>query len=553
MDIAGGEVCDDGNTANGDGCSAACAVEAGYKCQSVPDLVTSPGGPWYSVCYIFCGDGVVTAPETCDDGNAYSDDGCSSVCTIEQPAGEWNCPVVGDPCTEVCDGVDHGNLLCDGQAGGGCSATCTMNAGWHCRTPHQVEPHFNAGLIECEEICGDGIENTAAGFGGLSTVKPPSINATIYQQSKGGYCEDYFGFTYRDGCDRLCRRTGGYEEWNQAADPHNRWVDNYVAGTFPNYFKELCGDADWKVLHHYACEDGNLIAGDGCDVANGCQVEYGYECGEGDSLEYDVCKEICGDGHVLGNYECDDGNKFSGDGCDQLCRVEPGWNCTGGGPGTFGITVPVQTQVTNINLAVIGGGAAAAAGATIDDPDPDICVEICGDGRDFGNYECDDGNNDNGDGCDFQCNIEPGWECYNGNKDVADTCVEICGDGNDLGTYPCDDGNSVNGDGCDKLCQVEDGWYCRNGEPDATGGAAAPDVCIEVPCDGLRVGVEECDDGASAPRFFNAAFQTETYTCANGDGCSTTMTVEAGWNCTGGSRWHRDFCQEICGDGEHRG
>ena len=30
----GGENCDDGNTTNGDGCSSACAIEAGYTCNT---------------------------------------------------------------------------------------------------------------------------------------------------------------------------------------------------------------------------------------------------------------------------------------------------------------------------------------------------------------------------------------------------------------------------------------------------------------------------------------------------------------------------------------
>ena len=32
---------------------------------------------------ILCGDGVVVDPETCDDGNTVSHDGCSAVCDIE--------------------------------------------------------------------------------------------------------------------------------------------------------------------------------------------------------------------------------------------------------------------------------------------------------------------------------------------------------------------------------------------------------------------------------------------------------------------------------------
>ena len=37
-------------------------------------------------------------------------------------------------------------------------------------------------------------------------------------------------------------------------------------------------------------------------------------------------------------------------------------------------------------------------------------------------YQCDDGNLLNGDGCDSNCNIEPGWDCGYGHPDIADFC-----------------------------------------------------------------------------------------------------------------------------------
>lgn len=43
-----------------------------------------------------CGDGVATAPETCDDGNNVSGDGCSAFCTRERP-GELASEVVDAP------------------------------------------------------------------------------------------------------------------------------------------------------------------------------------------------------------------------------------------------------------------------------------------------------------------------------------------------------------------------------------------------------------------------------------------------------------------------
>lgn len=61
--LAATEECDDGNTADGDGCSASC---------------TNEGVP-------ACGDGILQSGEQCDDGNADDTDDCKSDCTL--PAG----------------------------------------------------------------------------------------------------------------------------------------------------------------------------------------------------------------------------------------------------------------------------------------------------------------------------------------------------------------------------------------------------------------------------------------------------------------------------------
>ena len=74
-----GEVCDDGNTADGDGCDSNC----------------TPTG---------CGNHIVTPGEQCDDGNLSGGDCCSSTCSFE-PAG-MSCDDA-DPCTVIdrCDGA----------------------------------------------------------------------------------------------------------------------------------------------------------------------------------------------------------------------------------------------------------------------------------------------------------------------------------------------------------------------------------------------------------------------------------------------------------------
>lgn len=115
--ILGAETCDDGNATGGDGCSAACATETGYRCDGTP-----------SRCVIACGDGVVMAGETCDDGGNNPGDGCSAGCRIEA---RWRCDGAPSACTQVTycgDGITEGAETCDDGndiAGDGCSPSCT--------------------------------------------------------------------------------------------------------------------------------------------------------------------------------------------------------------------------------------------------------------------------------------------------------------------------------------------------------------------------------------------------------------------------------------------
>ena len=53
-----------------------------------------------------CGDGVVTMPvEVCDDGNTAGGDGCDAACGAVEPG--FTCPTGGEPCAPVvCEGAD---------------------------------------------------------------------------------------------------------------------------------------------------------------------------------------------------------------------------------------------------------------------------------------------------------------------------------------------------------------------------------------------------------------------------------------------------------------
>ena len=58
-----------------------------------------------------------------------------------------------------------------------------------------------------------------------------------------------------------------------------------------------------------------------------------------------------------------------------------------------------------------------------------------------------------------------------------DTCITVCGDGLRVGIETCDDGNVVLGDGCGAACEaIEAGFTCSKGN------ASTTDICVT--CDG---------------------------------------------------------------------
>jgi fibro-slime domain-containing protein len=149
-----GEGCDDGippakkldpnNPIPDTGCSALCQVEANFICKT-------PGQPCEDQRK--CGNSVLTSDEVCDDGNTLDGDGCSANC--QSITDGWQCRVPGKPCTPICgdskleggENCDDGNTL----NGDGCSITCQVEPGADCPTPGKL----------CNVAkCGNGIKET---------------------------------------------------------------------------------------------------------------------------------------------------------------------------------------------------------------------------------------------------------------------------------------------------------------------------------------------------------------------------------------------------------
>ena len=405
--LAGGETCDDGNTTAGDGCSDVCQSEKGFLCPT-------PGSP--CVPFLYCGDGILTAPEACDDGNSIPGDGCSGTCAIEP---NYTCPTPGKPCatTIVCgDSKVTGDEACDDGntvSGDGCAAGCkSVEAGWTCK-------------------------KGTDGSGGACT-KVPVPKCGDAKVDPGEECDD--GSTVGgDGCSSTCVVEPGY------TCPTAGMKCTLIA---------FCGDGKLNLDLGETCDDGDKTSGDGCSAL--CKTEPNFTC----PTPGMPCKStvVCGDGLVTGSETCDDGNKTSGDGCSSTCTLESGYLCAT--PGALctaakcGDTIRAGAEQCDDGNSTPGDGCSATC--TIEAGwacTPTCHKTVCGDTVIEGGEQCDDGNLRPYDGCSPTCQLDP--KCTPGTG-----CVAKCGDGLIEPGEACDDGNTKSGDGCSSACTLETGWDC---------------------------------------------------------------------------------------------
>jgi cysteine-rich repeat protein len=154
-------------------------VDPGEECDEGPQ----GGSSCTSLCRnAFCGDGVVTSPEECDDGNAADGDACSSACTTppEKCGNGQNDP--GEDC-------DDGNR----QGGDGCEADC--------RRPR--EDDGDAGLDAGPEGEDGGEADAATDDAGDASTQPERDGAVPTSDVAGeipecaacrdGACTSFFG------------------------------------------------------------------------------------------------------------------------------------------------------------------------------------------------------------------------------------------------------------------------------------------------------------------------------------------------------------------------
>ncbi len=480
----------------GGGACPACA--AGSACGTAGDCQS--GVCTGSVCQApACGDGVRQGAETCDDGNQANGDCCSDACQIEagcevepnNACGQVNAiPLSGSPLT----GTVRGAL-----------------------SPVADNDFYSFTLTAPSSVR---IESFI-GSPGTCTAATGSNDTLI--QLRGTDCTTVLGSDDDDGadaCSLINPSTDAFARNLPAGTYHVRveeFGNNAIVATYGLQVTVVsqCGDGT-TTSPFEACDDGNLVNGDGCSAS--CTIE-----SQPETEPNNTCATASGpfavpattNGVLVGGaitpagdidwysftlpsradvrIETFDANgpttcasidtviqAFQSDCTTQLgpAKDQGGVaNCSRIDPsvdtyvrqlpaGTYHVRANAFSATATFNytmqvrmLTVCGNGLTegfeqcdGGAGCSADC----TILPVCGDGVLATGEGCEDANLVDGDGCSASCTVETGWTCGTAlGVSAVGTCIANCGDSSILGGETCDDGNRASGDACDSACRTE--------------------------------------------------------------------------------------------------
>jgi cysteine-rich repeat protein len=399
--LNGGEQCDDGNRAPGDGCSASCQLE-------------------------ICGDGRKEPTEECEDGNTVfgvASDNCTPACRVPtacDACAATSCTVEAFACLNLTRHSEAGpraktaqSTLCDelracvhetacdrvsrtsagsngqflencycGTAGAGCfSASGLANGSCKAEVEAALETTDPAALL--------------GRFDGIDPRYPVFAALRELLECEGRRCNDLSGGSGGSG--------GGPSQCLvDSACGNGRVQDRNFDYTFIVDDEEVpCRDeftATGRGCSFEECDDGNLNGGDGCDQF--CFVE------------------ACGNRVVQIGEECDDGNLVNGDGCNQECQAE--FHCADS------VFEPPGEECDPPAAGPVCSEAQFASNPAQCGCDSKCKRIVCGKNGVQTGEQCDP---PNGVSCDAECkllNASPCDLCLNTYPELAEPMAEFC-------------------------------------------------------------------------------------------------------------------------------
>ena len=206
-----------------------------------------------------------------------------------------------------------------------------------------------------------------------------------------------------DGWDSSCKIEDGYACNGGALTEPDEWFLWANEGRVPSSSKSSCIDrwGDERKSGSEECDDGNTQSNDGWDYQWEPERNYIWLGGgvssksiwtrcpdaETNNLEHTEWGPVWGDGLKHDTEEWDDDNLSSTvDGCTSQWKINDGYVCYGG------TVTKKDTWIRWLD------------GST-PNSDKDECIVVWGDGLKHQSEECEDGNDDNNDGCNSSCKI----------------------------------------------------------------------------------------------------------------------------------------------------
>ena len=552
-----GEVCDDGNTKDGDNCASDCSsdLSCGNHIKDIhariPEVCddgnTKDGDGCSHDCLSEekCGDKIVNVGEVCDDGNDIAGDGCSHQCQSNETCGNSivdpgeACDKPGDlancsvdcKSTLACDNgtVDPGeecdvritdsggNVILTNSNDSDCRADCTTN---RCGDGFVNSNGGGPGHLEHKEECDAAPRAAQHSRSVLPTeTSACNIDCTLPKCGDGKINRHFIpaGTTTPEQCDNVMV-TG-----TTVMSLNNDNADCTAACQV-----NRCGDGKVNTVgpaHIEACDDGNVNDHDAC--TSECKAA---RCGDG-------ILRTTADAMLGPAEECDDGNTDNNDGCSASCKVEfCGDNTTNNGNEQCD-TGAVSTAMCNFNCKTPSCGdnivnplfkPDGMRGEQCDPPSvangcsPTCRFEHCGNGVKDPGEQCDDGNSSDND------------DCLSSNAAPTSCKLARCGDGKrNTRTEDCDDGN-------------------------LNGTLASPNNCSAT-CKTIRCGNgvleqgEQCDDGNNLDNDDCVSSNTSAATACKiatcGDGKVDARTEECDGAPVGGFPCSTDCHLQKCGNG----
>jgi cysteine-rich repeat protein len=229
-----------------------------------------------SITLDICGDGIVGASESCDDGNTTPGDGCSATCQLE--------PVLETEPNDTCPTANGPYAVTTPKMYGG-SITPMGEQDWYAFTLTSYED------VKFQTFASSGVGSCDAAEDTVITLFASDCTTQLATNDEGGIPH----------CSLLDPETsGGSGARHLAPGTYYLQVTPYPgASTF---------DYSLLVTPVSICGNGTVDGSEQCDGTPGC----GTDC---------LVIPVCGDGFLSAGEWCDDGNTVAGDGCTS-CVID---------------------------------------------------------------------------------------------------------------------------------------------------------------------------------------------------------------------------------------